>query len=144
MALLARCGAATGVLLSTCGRIDRRAQGSSVLHPLSPSHPLPVPRECPGRSGRSTRYHVLDRSCLVNALVREGIDVRAGQLEARGRTSAGGRPSGRPAPGWNTISPTCAHSWGQLLDLSTQVTVRRVLTTRRHGAAAVHTVRSST
>ena len=110
-----------------------------------PPLPVPPPVRPPGMprsTGRSTRYRGLERSCLGNVLVREGIDVRAGQFEARGRTFAGGRRSGRPAPGGNTISPTCAHSWGQLLDLSMQVTVRRVLTTRRHEPPSVHIVRS--
>ena len=142
MALLARCGAVTGVLLSTCGRIDRRAQGSSLLHPLSPSHPPSVPSECPGRSSRSTRYRGLRRGCRGNVLVGEGIDVGAGQFEARGRTAAGGVPRGHSSPGGITISPTCAHSWGQLLDLSTLVTVRRSLATRRHEASGVHMSRS--
>src|SRR5689334_14762883 len=125
MGLLARCGAATRVLLSTCGRLDRRAQRSSIVHGLSPLHPRSVPSGYPGQDSGWTRYGVLSWASARKALVSGGLTAApVGSKLCTARSPAQGRraPQGRRG---DEISPTCAHSWGQLLDLSTLVTVRR-------------------
>jgi hypothetical protein len=141
MGLLARCGVATGVLLSTCGRLDRRAQEASIVHDLSPASPRLIPSRCPGPPGRKWRYPGLQQGLSVKGLVNRGIDVRAPWFEARARSLTHPGPGRLERSRGDEISPTCAHSWGQLLDLSTLVTIRRTMTTRRHPAAVLPSYR---
>jgi len=92
MGLLARCGVGTGVLLSTCGRLDRRAQGAPLVHELSPPRPRlipsPGPSPGPGRSRRCRPAPALQQDFSGKLQVEEGVDGRARSFEAEARPPA--------------------------------------------------------
>lgn len=111
------------LLLSTRGYLDGRAQSPSVVHVLSPLRPLPVPSPCPGPSG-------VRRPAPAGG-GDDGPPQRRKRRSARQRRAActHGEPPGDgtrcdrspETPGHSpiTISPGCAHPWGQLGGMST-------------------------
>ena len=95
MDMLAHCGATTGVLLSTCGRLDGCAPRSPPVHGSSPGHPPAVPSPYPGRKTWSARYAAPACGSVGKPQVERGIDGARRRVEAMPRASTG---TGVPGP----------------------------------------------
>jgi hypothetical protein len=133
--LLARCGWSASVC---CRHVDN----STAVHSerrSSTCTPLVAPCSSPCRvhDGRPVRRVVglprrpIRRTCWSEACRARCPVCRHSEVEAR-------RGDRGPVPG--RISPTCAHSWGQLLDVSTGSLVDDEPLSRRNWGSAVHGV----
>jgi hypothetical protein len=140
--LLARCGRSPS---SCCRHVDN----STAVHSdrrSSPGSPLVAPCPSPCRvHGRPVRPAVRDPAGVARIGPREGLgqflQVSASSALSRAAAGRGRTVNGRcRGPASGRISPTCAHSWGQLLDVSTGSTVADRALTRRNRGSAVHGV----
>ena len=116
--LLARCGGRPGVLLSTRGQLDGCAPGRRDVHPFSPVHPRAIPR--PGGPTPTTTGCSATPSPPLRGVVAGQAPVR----DQRSRTASSRRRLAqvtRRDLAHTRPSPDCAHSWGQLLDVSTRM-----------------------
>jgi hypothetical protein len=117
--------------LSTRGQLDRRAQRPPFVHLHSPGCPPFVPMPCARRRARTPGP-------------RPPSDRTARKPRSAPESLATTRPQAcdvrRPGPVSGRISPTCAHSWGQLLDVSTGSSIDDESLSRRNWASAVHGV----
>ena len=112
--LLARCGRSASFLLSTRGQLDRRAQRPLVRPPPLPWLPPVRPHAVCTAAGPCVRssWHSAHR---IGGNRRSAARVRGAGVPSAAVPDVGPSPDRHRA----RISPTCAHSWGQLLDEST-------------------------